>query len=174
MYKIELTSRSIESGITDYLLKSLYKTNEKILLLCQREESFAFLDEVVALRSRVPNELLKFGEYRVIDSRDERRFKAMAYIEFSEDSINAIKLAYRYFYSITICQPLLSWNNLLNDSSLFMPDLLFEGAILNKKLNYCLIKGLSPNEIFLSFDSDMDNYLSLKDTLEVEWDISTI
>ena len=170
LYKLRLHLLSDEydnSVMIDQLISSCFNDGDKLLLLCQREDSLLSLDESLVLREYIPVELQALGHYKIVDFRDSTRFSAVAEIVYSENSMNVIDLAWNYFYSLVICKTTLDFEEVISrGSSWFKPDLLCERGVRNKVINYCCIRGIDPDNCYFTFLGTEIEFSTLKEKFE--------
>ncbi|MCT4581762.1 MAG: hypothetical protein N4A35_10120 [Flavobacteriales bacterium] len=170
-YSLKVSKDSFE--LSEELLNACFNKGDLLLLICMREESLLFKDEALELREKVPQELQEDGGvYEIVDWIDETRFKALSIITYSENAVERIVNAYKYFYSFSIGKIVCNVGDIFpNASSFFLPDYLCRNIINRNVINFCLVKGAEENTIYLTFKSSEQESLNIQEALRTSYEV---
>lgn len=141
------------------MIDKLFCTGDRIFFFFRREEDLTDEEEMIRLRKEVFKKIDGSGKLVYLRKVDQRRFDAIATLDYDADTSTFIIDLWKYFYACYFFKPVntLTFDDYQDYLAINgVDDLYGRKMLMNKLCDFICIKGLGGEEIIISHQNTLE------------------
>lgn len=156
--EFDIYHKSDDRAYLRSIINKLFSIGDEVFFFFRREEDLTEDSELRILREKIFKKFEDEGKFDYLFKIDQRRFDAIAVIQFDFSTPNFIIDLWKYFYACSFFKPINDltfeeYKDYLDVNG--VDDINGLKKIWNQLSNFILIKGLGADHLILSYVSDL-------------------